>query len=201
MKTYIKSREDYEKIFNRLNKVYFKVVKNFPDIKKQEIRLEYQASVPYAELNIINRVEYFVWNKLVKDTSITIGDMFFKVNKEQRKAIIAHELGHYKRHKKYGINKIGKHIKMLQEVDAYKGTETGETLDHRTARMVKCLIMHELYADQETVKAGYGKPLLSFLKMAGKKHKERLPRLQKEELKLRIKNLEEKLKQEKGIER
>lgn len=190
MRTYFENgAREYDEKIKEMDKIYSKVVKKFPEIKKKEITLKYQAPVCYAELRLIDPIEYFVWHKLIKYPVIAAGCMFFEVNRGEREAIIAHELGHYKRHKKSNINKIKKHINMFQEVGIYKLIETGTNPNHKMKRMIKCLTMHELYADQEAIKAGYSKSLLSFLERILNRHEDELSRLQREELRLRIKNL------------
>lgn len=168
-------------------KVYSKVLKKFKSIELGELKMLYLQDLDkYAELSA---GEY--------GSFIVIGRKFFSLGKREMGAVIAHELGHYKKIRHYSHDRFIITNLRDEELVSYakQGKNLPETYNHRFERLKKWCLLHEIDADNKAAKAGYGKPILNILISFAKayEHKE-LHHILKEQIDDRIKNLEEKLR-------
>lgn len=185
---------------------YFKVIGKFPEIKKDELLLGYDSSVAYAR-------QMFCKDTSTGDTVIkallVIGGHYFELDDGEKEAIIAHELGHYIRVKKYGLREMERKMEKLSDLfwqlELYHKRGSGESVidfsdkeKRKMERIQKCYNLHEVYADNESIARGYGKQILSALGKITKEHYGRLTKACKEGVKARMQNLESRLGVEDG---
>lgn len=202
-----------------LKKSYLEVVKKFPSIQEEDISIIYKPG-EYVAIRFKDLFELVYGGRSTKKAVIYFDPYFSKVycREDEAKAIIAHELGHYE-HKTRGSLKAFRR-RMLWDLvyDTFHEVHSGNnkimlenlrisnsSLDKyvfkqlqdekRLARLEKCQQLEELYSDNKTVEAGYGKAMLSVSKKMFNRDKDLGP---DPFFEARIKNLEEKL--EKGIE-
>lgn len=164
-------------------------VKTFFGIKERII-IEYHTDFSFA---------YMVMNP----PRIFVGMYFFRLNDEEQKAVTAHELGHYICDKNNHPNKTKRQEQWVRE---YKFPPILNSLSkkgrHRKKKIQKWYILSECYADNQVVEVGYGYSLLTILKFL--KKNSNIPFIpffnlrDKKEIKARIKNLEQKLKEMEG---
>ena len=174
---------------NYVRKLYQEVIKNFPDVKEDEIKIAYDNTLPY------------IASISADCTWIYLGENFFKLlSKEEQKVCIAHELGHYIRDKNNHPNKIKRHDKWLREyrfiLDHRILSSLSKKKRHKKKRLQNWYILNECYADNQTIEAGYGHLNLKVLKRIKKRYIPLHDSLIKKEIKARIKNLEAKLGEE-----
>ncbi|MDP2908871.1 MAG: hypothetical protein Q8N77_03620 [Nanoarchaeota archaeon] len=181
---------------------YFKVIGKFPEIKKYEIRLGYDPSVAYVRQTFYEDDEsgaVVLWPLLVT------GPDFFGLGEAEKEAIIAHELGHYIRGKRYGQKKLEKLSCLFEQLELYYKKDSEKAVvsisdkeKRKMERIQKCYNLHEVYADNEAIARGYGKQILSALGKITKEHYGRLTKACKEGVKARMQNLESRLGVEDG---
>ena len=199
---------------NQVNDVYLKVVRNFPNIKPEEIEVMHlPATVRIISIVPINPIDYMIGQLCsppkearIRPTLVT-GNSFLKLKREEQEAAIAHEIGHYC-HTAKNLNpkRIRRHMKSNLHVNEYirenpvkiilsNLTKEGRA---RNRRLKKISLLNELYADSKAAEAGYGEQLYKLLKDMNTNVTEySIPVRGRIELKERIKNLEKILQKEK----
>lgn len=88
-----KTREEFAE--KHIRKLYSKVVKKFPNIKKDSISVEYIPDYDYAGMSICDCDRLLIKCEFVVKTTLNVGRNFLRFSKEEQEAVIAHELGHY----------------------------------------------------------------------------------------------------------
>lgn len=167
-------------------KVYSKVLKKFKSIELGELKMLYlQYLDKYA---ILSAGEY--------ESFMMIGKRFFSLGKGEMGAVIAHELGHYEKTRHYSRDKLI--ITNLRDEELVSYAKQDENLPeayrHRFERLKKWCLLYEIDADNKAVKAGYGMPMLNILESFAKTDKyENMPKILKDQIDDRIKNLERKI--------
>ena len=152
--------EDYFEGIDNIKRTYFKVCKKFPLIKKGEVKLRFNPEVKLAGLWI---------EEVLTNPLLDFGILLFKRSDEEKEAIIAHELGHY-----ICITEHYKTPKMIERMlrwmnilnnHEFKTFWGGYSVESPKIRRIKdWTLIHEIYADNQAVKAGYGEKLLATLK-------------------------------------
>jgi len=180
----------YEKNFK---KIYKKVLKKFPEIRKNEIELNYRRAEPFF-LTTISMYDHSKLDSenidaidsrggIKKEPLLNYGDgLFLVLLDDEIEAVIAHELGHYLCFKGYDSDKFKQVIKRKTEL--FQNTELDT---HRIRRLKQWSIAREAYADRKSAEAGYGEILLKLLK---KLYDPTITGHAKEEHDARIENLE-----------
>lgn len=180
-----------------LEKIYLKVLENFPEIKKEDLKL---VRLPfynpaYACLLMVNPIKFMYNNEVVVDPMIILGDKFLESDEQEKEAMLAHELGHYSRYKRYSIHKIRQTVKRNTLVKEYDNafTEIVTIIDPKIGHMVKRLrkwnMLQELYADKRAAGTRYGKGMVKLLEKHYSQYYEMLQSTQREEIETRIRNL------------
>jgi hypothetical protein len=201
-KMYLKMLENFPMEGTELEKTYLRTLENFPEIKKGDIKIKYLKSTDYALMLMVDPLKFVYENKVVVDPMIIICDKFLESDEQEKEAMLAHELGHYSRYKKRGqsINKIRQNVNRNMLVKSYNNPSIQAfiTLDPKMAYKVKRLqkwnMLQELYADKRATEAGYGKVLINVLTRHLKEYNMFFAPVQRDEMTIRIKNLEEKLR-------
>jgi len=160
-------------------KDYLNVIKNFPDIDKNEVRIVYEPRG--IDIGGLICVDYEIWEgntivakkvdgKKVIKPAVLVGADFFDLTEKERRGVIAHELGHY-RH--FAKNPTLERIERTNSWEKYfnkiKLNEMGKIPEsifnkHKFNRIRKWHMLGEIYADTAAAEAGYGEGLLSMLK-------------------------------------
>lgn len=177
-KSYFKKKQEFEDRFS-------KVLKKFPDVKEGEIKIEYFPDAP--EYIIFSPFEGYFFRRY--NPMLNIGKLFDIFSVEEQEAIMAHELGHYRRMRNKSFRKISWIVDTSTRIPSYRKAMLTKKNKHEVQRLLKWYILFEGHADNEAVKEGYSKQLFSALKKAYKQ--KRIPILAKRGLEDRIKNLEE----------
>lgn len=188
-----------------IRKLYFKVLEKFPSIKEEEIRIKNASSLfrLFFVLGLRMNTEKWPLSDKRPKASLVVGLQFYLLTDEEKEAAIAHELGHYTHHVKkvYNINRIRKFQEWNKNLKMYASKSLKEMLDldkkekHMFERLEKWYIMKELDADNKSINAGYGKSMLLTLKNLSKSEYEHIEPVYQKEITIRIKNLEDKLRQ------
>ena len=187
--------------------LYKKVVKLIPGVEEKELRIKYSKhpKLDYAGLFLMDEWLYTKFKIIVKRPKIGIDQKFMDLENSEQEAIIAHELGHYKRERRYNTKELKTLLTRLNKMHGL--FDDRKISPHNGARLIQWYVLHEIYADNVAIDAGYGQPLLSFLKKMYQVY-ETLPdflkydqkflskriEFNKKSLVIRIKNLEDKLK-------
>lgn len=190
-------------ILKDLERAYSKVVEKFPSIKKEELKLKYSDNLEYVIFLMVDEEKFLKEQKLVIDPSITVGSKFLSFTEEEKESAITHELGHYSRYKRSSPKKIEKSMFYTSLLNVYASNpamwtveEMDKEIRHKMGRVKKWHYMQEVYADNKAVEAGYGKVLINVLTRHLDKYGMMLVPVHRDELTIRIKNLEEKLSME-----
>lgn len=171
-----------------IKKTYFKVIKKFSGIKKNEVNLVYLNSLDdYAIISPYYGTSLLYYYR----PTLYAGCLIFELEKKEREAIIAHELWHYKRLKCYGLKKFEREIAWGEEIGSYTNKMLTKK-KHRADRLTKWHFLCESHADKEAARLGYKKQIISSLKKICKDHPDLSP-LVKQVNAMRVKNLEGKL--------
>lgn len=192
-----------------LKNIYLKVIKSFSEINPTEIKLVYDPHSPdYAGMTMVNPEIYHLTGKFVISPTLLVGHSFLTLTKKEQEASMIHEIGHYKRFRRY-IHKPNRIIKIPKWYSELTDLEEGKS---RREKLQKWEIMHEVYADNQTLKAGYGSQMLAILKKANDYNDQMIGLLKKinyngflvqikeqnkKMMNIRIANLEERLSIEK----
>lgn len=147
-----------------LEKLYGKVVKNFSEIKEDEIKIEYCPHVSYdMGIQIINPIIKIQEGKLIKEPVIYAGKTFFCFSREEQEATVAHEIGHYMNDKDKKLIVIDYSSMLHDKLDDW-----GKSRIHLGKRKVKKLKdfyeRGEISADNWAAKKDYAQGLLKFFK-------------------------------------
>ena len=178
-----------------LEKTYLRTLENFPEIGKEGIKIRYLGLTDYAYMLMVDPYKFLYENEVVVDPMIIIGDKFLESDEQEKEAMLAHELGHYCRYKKYSIHKIRQTVKRNTLVKEYDDafTEIVTIIDPKIGHMVKRLrkwnMLQELYADKRAAGARYGKSLIKLLEKHYSQYYEILQPRMREEVETRIRNL------------
>lgn len=174
----------------KLETIYSKVVKDFPDVDKNDIKINYDRKSEYC--GCISIVDLSFWNWLIGryvwNPLLEVNPEFFMFPEDEQEAIIAHELGHYLRHRdnKHKEHKLKDYVNWISQ---YCNVDDSR---HSWDRLAKWHIMHELDADTQAALAGYGEGLLNFFE---RRKFGSISSFFNNELELRIYNLEYLLKE------
>lgn len=189
-----------EAILKDLERAYSRVVEKFPCIRKEELKLKYSNNMEYVIFLMVDEEKFLKEQKLVISPSITVGSKFLSFTEEEKESAIAHELGHYSRYKRSSPKKIEKSMFYTSLLNVYAGNpamwaveEMDKEIHHKMGRVKKWHYMQEVYADNKAVEAGYGKVLINVLTRHLDKYGMMLVPVHRDELTIRIKNLESKL--------
>lgn len=189
-------------ILEEFERVYSRVVEKFPEIKKEELKLKHMDDFEYVSFLMIDDKKYLEENKIVIDPSMIVGAKFLEFSEEEKEASIAHELGHYTRYKKSSPKKVGKSILYAYIMSVYANSpemwqleEMDSNIRHKMKRVKKWHFMQEVYADNRAIEAGYGKVLINVLTRHLKKYSMAFAPVQRDEMIIRINNLEGKISQ------
>lgn len=174
-----------------LETIYLKVVKNFPEIKKEDIktRLDYRISFAYIEQD---RFSYRHW-------TLAAGNKFLTLPENLKESIIAHELGHYCHvTRRYTPEKDLRYKKWIFYLNFYYKHKTATDIlkffskkhRRRAVRIERWYLLTEIHADKKALESGYGQGIIDALKFFKDFSSD------KESVDKRIKNLESKLKEE-----
>ena len=174
-----------QKLLRNAKKLYEKVIKSFPDINKDEIGLKYLggsteiAGLKVEIFGIPFTSPYVETNRIY---SINLRKNFFFLKKKTKKAIIAHELGHYREQKKKTYEILIYQYFLENQLNDFK--KGNLYLRKRKVEIIQDWIARrELIADNHVAQTKYGKDLLKYYKS-----------INNDIAKPLIKNLEEKLK-------
>ncbi|MBM3199558.1 hypothetical protein FJZ53_01385 [Candidatus Woesearchaeota archaeon] len=167
-------------------KEYYKILKKFKNIGLEELNIMYsQEADKYAALSAGEYQSFLV-----------IGKKFLTLSKGEMRAVIAHELGHYERLKDYSRKRFI--LTNLRDEEFFNYAKEGKTqgkYKHRFDMLKKWSLLHEIDADNKALKAGYGEPMLNILKsFTNSKEFGTMHPLLKEQMMLRMKSLEDKLR-------
>lgn len=181
----------------KMRNTYLEVLKDYPKIKGDETRLRLNKNTNFIQVSI-------TYNEKINDgtpfkiPTISFGPYFLTLSEEEQKACIAHELGHLDYWtENCNPNAIMRKSKWCDDAEFYDkhiwislitSTLSGKSR-RRIERLQKRYIMIEIRADNEAVKAGYAKPLLSILKRISLSYGGQF-QTYKEEVDARINNLE-----------
>jgi len=176
--------KEYEEPTDKLKRIYQKVVKNFPEIEKDDIRIEFERVPHDIGIAMIDYERYEAKGEVIRDPTIYVGLYFFGFKEKEMEAAIAHELGHYMHYKNFSTDMLRRLIKWVI---------ASNEMSYTNKRIQKWSLMDEIYADEQALKAGYGKPLISSLKHVLQTYYKTLPQIGKKELNVRIENLEKKV--------
>lgn len=171
-----------------VEKTYAKVLKRFSDINETEVRVVYMPFL--EEYAVLSPFDYrYQLGCYAYSHVLNIGELFFVFSDEEKEAVIAHELGHYRRTKNQNLNKIIREISWNNEIGTYVKNGNINENKHRIERLQKWSFLSESYADNEAIKEGYQEELFSALKTAYKKDKGKMPIIAERVLKSRMDNL------------
>ncbi len=182
-------------IETELKRIYQEVLKSFPDVKEEELKLNY---IP--DLN-----DYIIFSPFEGSTesyrpTLVIGRLLSELNNKEKEAVMAHEIGHYLRTKNYSMKRIVRAMNRYEKIQFYTEENiTNEQFKHNVERLQKFFFMFENYADSKAIEAGYGEHVLSALKKTYNNHNKSFPAMSKRNICQRIKNLEEKIFGDKKI--
>lgn len=193
---------------------YSTVVEKFPHVDKEDIKIRYGDEVSLAAIRPLcysdcSWLQHFMdWILIRKPKSLSIynpdtkpcfeiiiGNLFLTLDKYQQEAVLAHELGHYKYLTKHpSTMRVLRHTRWAMHNHAYDVDEMSSLLKffskkHKTRieQLKKWYLLSEMYADEWTIKTGYGEKWLDTLRQL----RDLTPK--KDEVDKRIKNLEEKI--------
>lgn len=177
-------------IEKNLKKVYQEVLKRFPDIKEEELELNYIKElddyIVFSPFKGVFLVRYH--------PTLIVGKLFLELDDKEKEAVMAHEMGHYLRIRNYSMKRIVRVMNRYESVSSYTEEKIrDEQFKHKVERLQKFFFMFEKYSDSKAIEAGYGVHVLSALKKVYTKHYETFPVMTKINIYQRIKNLEEKL--------
>lgn len=180
------------KWLEELEKTCSNIVKNFSEIKEEELKLEYD---PFANGQAF--ISFLDDNSKQKRYSpiIVIGQDLLRLDDTSKEAVIAHEIGHYCRMKNYSAKRLERISGWLYLASSYNETHADiDYFKHKINRIQKWADMNEINADSKAFDAGYGKQVLHALKQTLDTYDESLSMIGKKNIIARIKNIEEKLK-------
>lgn len=198
------SEKELEKIFEKfpiggmeLEKIYLRTLENFPEIRKEEIKIKYSRFEGYSYMLMVDPYKFMYKNEVVVDPMIIIGDKFLESDEQEKEAMLAHELGHYCRYKigRQSINKIRQNGNRNILVKKYNYSFTQIVINlnpkirHRVKRLQKWKMLQELYADKRAAEAGYGKGIVKLLEKHYSQYYKMLQPTGREEIEIRIRNL------------
>lgn len=155
-----------EKLLTEIaNSFYNEVVKDFQEIKEDEIEIKYDKFIPIAGFTIIDTIKHELSGEIEFKPTLFIGPMFLMFRYEDKEAIIAHELGHYMYDKNLSHKRIDSRMRHNQELwnleSALNNNLPNPFNEHKTKRLKQFRIAKEIYADKEAAKAGYGRKILN----------------------------------------
>ncbi len=175
-------------------KMYSEVLKKFPHISEGEIKLKFEPST--KDIIGISILEDDMLNP-----EIYMFKYFSNLTEDEKKAVIAHEIGHYYHYvkKHYNIKRTQRLTKFFEEAAFYNAHQRiskilgfiSKKQKHKIKRLQKWYILQEIYADNKAAEVGYGEHVLSAIKDLVNDGYEPV---YKEEFQARVKNLEEKLR-------
>ena len=157
--------------------IFKDVVKAFPEIKEDEIKIEIFPFLKKSALHSILNKE-----KTKKESKIYVGIHFFECTKEEQEGILAHEIGHHKTDEKHTIPRIQRSYKWT---NMFENNIIPDSRPHWKQRLKQTYLLNEMAADNEAAKTEHGKKYLEV-------YKKYLPN-NHEIYQALIKNLEEKL--------
>ncbi|MDP2908873.1 MAG: M48 family metalloprotease [Nanoarchaeota archaeon] len=177
---YEESMTEESEFEGHFKKVYLEVLEKFPWVGKDEVTLKYNPLIFIISFLDVNPYILMGTGQLVKSPYLLVSDDFFTVfDDEQKKAIIAHELGHYKRSKDYSLEKLTMHAKFKDQLFSFYSLNhdykemlrnSDKKLGRKIDRLEKWRLLDEMHADNKAVKAGYKEPLLSALERTLKEY-------------------------------
>lgn len=175
-------------------RLYKEVLERFPEIKPYEISLHFQGGSGLHASMAIDR-HMLDFQKKVSGVLI-INELFHKLSNEEKKELIAHEIGHYKRVRK----KTPEKIKKMIELEFLCTSGNYRYLRNRNKeRFVKWYMLKEMDADNCVLEAFPGRAFLQHLKTNYKEYAHMMNKELKQVIEARIANLEEKIS-EKEVE-
>lgn len=181
-----------EEILEKIYPIYEKAIKRFPEIK-EEIKIRYYPLEKNIGLIVFYKSD--LTGRITATPTLFIGPFFLALwNDKEREIQIAHEIGHYI-HKRKHLNpvRLERQMKWRAQLKIYN-REPDYFEEHRIRRLKKWNRMYELLADRHVVEAGYS--IKAVLELNTKAYKLPLTKTSKEELSIRIKNLEKLLEKE-----
>jgi len=179
------------------------VLQKFSDIT-HEIPVRFNISCPWIALGETYRKDIQNSKSYQVSPEIIVGLLFFDLPILEQKALLAHELGHFK-HSLKGLNRprtskrnnwILNYQALSHAEFANKDLEPIENRSHYIKRICQLAQLREIYADNQSIEAGYGKPLLDCLRKSTHKYHDLFSVMEIETNQKRIENLEQKLGEE-----
>ncbi|MDP2908872.1 MAG: hypothetical protein Q8N77_03625 [Nanoarchaeota archaeon] len=152
-----------------IKEVYRKVVKKFPEIDEKDVSITFDFFAGYVAFTSIDAKKFILNGEVVVKPTLYVGPNFFLLSDREMEMAIAHELGHYKRERGYSNNVLRRKTNFIKTMHNYSSMHLEDYLcackkeGHKIERLKKWNMLNELYADNEAVRAGYYKELLSFL--------------------------------------
>lgn len=136
--------------------IYSEVVKEFPSVKEDEIKLIYLSSWG-------GKAGYLILNKeeTKKEPEIIVGNKFFSLSREEQKGAMAHELGHHETVKNFTIPRLKRRSNWIM---MYNYDIIPSSRPHWKERLEKRHRLEEISADTKAAKTKYGKYLLTYYK-------------------------------------
>jgi len=136
-----------------IHDMYRSVVKSFVDIfdmKEDEIKIRYKK-----DMDGTASYHHILHTRAAK---ILLKSDFFYLSKEEQKGLMAHEIGHHIEYKECSIPKLKRKAKWSR---MYEGSrKIPDSRPHWRKRIEKWGILNEMAADNNAVKAGFGKQIL-----------------------------------------
>lgn len=196
---YEESMTEESELEGKFKRVYLEVLEKFPWAGEDEVTLRYNPFIFIISFLDVDPYILMGAGQLVKSPYLLASDDFFTVfDDEQKKAIIAHELGHYKRSKGYSLEKLTMHAKFKEQLFSFYSLnhdykemllDSDKKLCQKINRLVKWRLLDEMHADDEAVKAGYKEPLLSALERTLKEYGDLIGDQGREMVVERVKNI------------
>ena len=136
--------------------IYREVVKNFPNVKEDEIKITYDSCGFYgAGYGALNE------EKTKKEPGMFVGRYFFNLTREEQEGAMAHEIGHHETMKDYTIPSLRRIAKWT---GMYNANLIPDSRPHWKERLKKWYILNEMAADNRIAKTKYGKIYLKSYK-------------------------------------
>jgi len=153
----------------KVKKLYKEVVEDFPGAEEEkEIRFRFYDYVHIAgycvdeDIHSLSDEELLL--KKVRKPMIGIGKAFFNYNKEEKKVILAHEIGHQEESRDKNNKRLKTRQELFKKLDLYKNGEIPYMKRRKIERLEDLSSRVEIAADNYVAKTKYAQGLIQFYK-------------------------------------